>query len=48
MDPGRADVIGAGALVLRTLVDEIGVDAVTASAHDVLDGIVLRLAGSGG
>ncbi|HEU5265164.1 MAG TPA: Ppx/GppA phosphatase family protein [Jatrophihabitans sp.] len=45
MHPGRADVIGAGALVLRTLVEEIGVDAVTASGHDVLDGIVLRLAG---
>ncbi len=48
MHPGRADVIGAGALVLRTLVDEIGVHAVTASAHDVLDGIVLGLAGSAG
>jgi exopolyphosphatase/guanosine-5'-triphosphate,3'-diphosphate pyrophosphatase len=47
MHPGRADVIGAGALVLRVLVEEIGVEAVTASAHDVLDGIVLRLAESG-
>jgi exopolyphosphatase/guanosine-5'-triphosphate,3'-diphosphate pyrophosphatase len=48
MHPGRADVIGAGALVLRVLVDEIGVAAVTASAHDVLDGIVMSLAESGG
>jgi exopolyphosphatase/guanosine-5'-triphosphate,3'-diphosphate pyrophosphatase len=48
MHPGRADVIGAGALVLRTLVEEIGVSEVTASAHDVLDGIVRQLAGSVG
>jgi exopolyphosphatase/guanosine-5'-triphosphate,3'-diphosphate pyrophosphatase len=39
MHPGRVDVIGAGALVLRTLVDEIGVAAVIASEHDILDGI---------
>jgi exopolyphosphatase/guanosine-5'-triphosphate,3'-diphosphate pyrophosphatase len=43
MHPGRVDVIGAGALVLRTLVDEIGVGAVIASEHDILDGIALRL-----
>ncbi|MDT4912969.1 MAG: exopolyphosphatase / guanosine-5-triphosphate,3-diphosphate pyrophosphatase, partial [Pseudonocardiales bacterium] len=41
MHPGRVDVIGAGALVLRTLVDEIGVAAVIASEHDILDGIAL-------
>jgi exopolyphosphatase/guanosine-5'-triphosphate,3'-diphosphate pyrophosphatase len=44
MHPGRVDVIGAGALVLRTLVEEIGVDAVVASEHDILDGIALSLA----
>jgi exopolyphosphatase/guanosine-5'-triphosphate,3'-diphosphate pyrophosphatase len=43
MHPGRVDVIGAGALVLRTLVDEIGVAAVIASEHDILDGIALSL-----
>ncbi len=43
MHPGRADVIGGGALVLATLVEQIGVDSVTASAHDILDGIALRL-----
>ncbi|MFN2561388.1 MAG: exopolyphosphatase [Jatrophihabitans sp.] len=43
MHPGRVDVIGAGALVLRTLVDEIGVAAVIASEHDILDGIALSI-----
>jgi exopolyphosphatase/guanosine-5'-triphosphate,3'-diphosphate pyrophosphatase len=43
MHPGRVDVIGGGALVLRTLVQEIGVDAVLASEHDILDGIALSL-----
>jgi exopolyphosphatase/guanosine-5'-triphosphate,3'-diphosphate pyrophosphatase len=44
MHPGRVDVIGGGALVLRTLVEEIGVGAVIASEHDILDGIALSLA----
>jgi exopolyphosphatase/guanosine-5'-triphosphate,3'-diphosphate pyrophosphatase len=43
MHPGRVDVIGGGALVLRTLVEEIGVDDVVASEHDILDGIALSL-----
>ncbi len=43
MHPGRVDVIAGGALVLRTLVDESGVDAVVASEHDILDGIALSL-----
>jgi exopolyphosphatase / guanosine-5'-triphosphate,3'-diphosphate pyrophosphatase len=43
MHPGRVDVIGGGAIVLRTLVEEIGVDAVIASEHDILDGIALSL-----
>lgn len=37
--PGRADVIAAGALVLATLVDLLGVDEVVVSIADVLDGI---------
>jgi exopolyphosphatase/guanosine-5'-triphosphate,3'-diphosphate pyrophosphatase len=44
MHPGRVDVIGGGALVLRTLIEEIGVDAVIASEHDILDGIALSIA----
>jgi exopolyphosphatase/guanosine-5'-triphosphate,3'-diphosphate pyrophosphatase len=43
MHPGRADVIGAGALILRVLMDRIGLDAVVASEHDILDGIAYSL-----
>jgi exopolyphosphatase/guanosine-5'-triphosphate,3'-diphosphate pyrophosphatase len=41
MHPGRVDVIGGGALVLRTLVREMGVASLVVSEHDILDGIVL-------
>lgn len=44
MHPGRVDVIAAGALVLRTLVERAGVPAVVASERDILDGIALSLA----
>jgi exopolyphosphatase / guanosine-5'-triphosphate,3'-diphosphate pyrophosphatase len=44
MHPGRVDVIGAGALVLRVLMDEFGMAEVVVSEHDILDGIALRLA----
>jgi len=44
MHPGRVDVIGGGALVLRTLLEEIGAAEVVASEHDILDGIALSLA----
>ena len=44
MHPGRVDVIGAGALVLRVLMDALEIDEVTVSEHDILDGIALRLA----
>ena len=43
MHPGRADVIGAGALILRVLMDRVGADAVIASEHDILDGIAWGL-----
>jgi exopolyphosphatase/guanosine-5'-triphosphate,3'-diphosphate pyrophosphatase len=39
MQPGRADVIAAGALVLRCVVERTGVDEVIVSEHDILDGI---------
>jgi exopolyphosphatase / guanosine-5'-triphosphate,3'-diphosphate pyrophosphatase len=39
MHPGRADVIGAGALVLRVIMERAGAAAVVASEHDILDGI---------
>jgi exopolyphosphatase/guanosine-5'-triphosphate,3'-diphosphate pyrophosphatase len=44
MHPGRVDVIGAGALVLRVLMYEFGMAEVVVSEHDILDGIALRLA----
>jgi len=44
MHPGRVDVIGAGALVLRVLMDAFALDEVVVSEHDILDGIALRLA----
>ncbi len=42
--PGRVDVITAGALILRTLLDAIGAVGLTASEHDILDGIALGMA----
>ena len=44
MHPGRADVIGAGALILREILDRSGAAAVVASEHDILDGICFGLA----
>jgi exopolyphosphatase/guanosine-5'-triphosphate,3'-diphosphate pyrophosphatase len=43
MHPGRVDVIAAGALVLRTLVELTGAAEVLVSEHDILDGIALSL-----
>jgi exopolyphosphatase/guanosine-5'-triphosphate,3'-diphosphate pyrophosphatase len=44
MHPGRADVIGAGALILRTIMERAGASSVVASEHDILDGIAFGLA----
>jgi exopolyphosphatase / guanosine-5'-triphosphate,3'-diphosphate pyrophosphatase len=46
MHPGRVDVIGAGSLILRVLMQEFGFAEVVVSEHDILDGIALRLARS--
>jgi exopolyphosphatase / guanosine-5'-triphosphate,3'-diphosphate pyrophosphatase len=43
MHPGRADVIGAGALILRIILDRAGAGTVIASEHDILDGIAYEL-----
>ncbi|MET7708116.1 Ppx/GppA phosphatase family protein [Micromonospora sp. NPDC005413] len=43
MHPGRADVIGAGALVLRVIMERSGMPSVVASEHDILDGIAWSL-----
>jgi exopolyphosphatase/guanosine-5'-triphosphate,3'-diphosphate pyrophosphatase len=41
MDPARADVIVAGALILRTTLVLAGLDGTTVSEHDILYGLVL-------
>jgi len=43
MHPGRADVIGAGALILRIVMDRARAPSVLASERDILDGIALSL-----
>ncbi len=47
MHPGRVDVIGAGALVLATLVDRLGLPEVLVSESDILDGIAWSVPSSG-
>jgi exopolyphosphatase/guanosine-5'-triphosphate,3'-diphosphate pyrophosphatase len=44
MHPGRADVIGAGALILRVVLERAGADEVLVSEHDILDGIAWSMA----
>jgi exopolyphosphatase/guanosine-5'-triphosphate,3'-diphosphate pyrophosphatase len=44
MHPGRADVIGAGALILRVIMERAEKFSVIASEHDILDGIAFSLA----
>jgi exopolyphosphatase / guanosine-5'-triphosphate,3'-diphosphate pyrophosphatase len=45
MHPGRADVIGGGALILDRLMRRFGFAEVLVSEHDILDGIAWALAG---
>ncbi|NGO14401.1 Ppx/GppA family phosphatase [Streptomyces sp. HC44] len=44
MHPGRVDVIGAGALVLLSIMERIGAHEVVVSEHDILDGIAFTVA----
>ncbi|BBY24873.1 Ppx/GppA phosphatase family protein [Mycobacterium stomatepiae] len=48
MHEGRVDVIGGGAIVVQELARELraraGIDELTVSEHDILDGIVLSIA----
>ncbi len=44
MHPGRVDVIGAGALVLRRIMDATGASDVLVSEHDILDGVAWSVA----
>jgi exopolyphosphatase / guanosine-5'-triphosphate,3'-diphosphate pyrophosphatase len=47
MHPGRVDVIGGGAIVVRTLAEQLaaraGITEMVVSEHDILDGIALSL-----
>jgi exopolyphosphatase/guanosine-5'-triphosphate,3'-diphosphate pyrophosphatase len=43
MHPGRADVIAAGALILRIIMERAGLSTVVASEHDILDGIAYSM-----
>ncbi|GAA2813122.1 Ppx/GppA phosphatase family protein [Saccharopolyspora taberi] len=47
LHPGRVDVISGGALVVKVLADELseraGIDCITVSEHDILDGIALSI-----
>lgn len=49
MHEGRADVIGAGAIIVEELAqvlhERAGIDALIVSEHDILDGIALSVAG---
>ncbi|WP_277345745.1 Ppx/GppA phosphatase family protein [Nocardioides sp. JQ2195] len=44
MEPGRADVIGAGALILDRVLRRTAVDELVASEADILDGIAWSMA----
>ncbi|MEU9385354.1 Ppx/GppA phosphatase family protein [Streptomyces sp. NPDC048279] len=44
MHPGRVDVIGAGALVLLSIMERVGAAEVVVSEHDILDGIAWSIA----
>lgn len=43
MHPGRVDVIGGGAMVLRAIMRRTGMSPVVASETDILDGVARRL-----
>ncbi|MBI0298657.1 Ppx/GppA family phosphatase [Streptomyces sp. PRKS01-29] len=44
MHPGRVDVIGAGALILLSIMERTGAEEVVVSEHDILDGIAWSIA----
>lgn len=44
IDPGRLDVIGAGALIIERIFHRLSVDELLVSEHDILDGVALSLA----
>ena len=47
IQPGRVDVIGAGALILRVLTEQVGATEVVVSEKDILDGIAWSIVEKG-
>jgi exopolyphosphatase / guanosine-5'-triphosphate,3'-diphosphate pyrophosphatase len=47
IQPGRVDVIGAGALILRVLTEQVGAGEVVVSEKDILDGIAWSIVEKG-
>lgn len=47
MHPGRVDVIGAGSLVLLSIMERISADRLIVSEHDILDGLAWSLVEQG-
>lgn len=47
LDPRRAPVILAGAILAEAALAAVGVDQVTVSEHDLLDGVAMSVLGSG-
>ena len=45
--PGRVDVIGAGAILLRSVMHRVGADSVVVSVRDILDGVAQTLVDPG-
>lgn len=46
MEPGRADVIIAGSLIVDRLMGHVGLDEITVSEYDIMDGVALAMAAS--
>jgi len=44
VQPGRVDVIGGGALILKRIMDLVGVDEIVVSESDILDAIAWQVA----
>lgn len=44
MEPGRADVIVAGALIVARLIRHVGLSEITVSEYDIMDGVALAMA----
>ncbi len=44
LEPERAPVIVAGAVILREILEHFGLDGIEASEHDILDGAALAAA----